>query len=192
MPTMSACFNVVSLNGSSSLRVISVTNCARLEVMETILRRRLENGNFGSVPEKRTRTMRAVRGKGNKTTEVRLRMALVREGVSGWVMHRRELPGTPDFLFPNQKLAVFVDGCFWHGCPKCGHIPKNNRAFWKAKIRRNQQRDHQTEKMLRRIGIEIVRIWEHSLKSGSIERAVTRINGIVDGSKPKAVHSRWS
>jgi DNA mismatch endonuclease (patch repair protein) len=148
--------------------------------MEAILRQRLEGGTFGDVPEKRTRTMRAVRGKGNKTTELCLRMALVREGLSGWVMHVKGLPGTPDFLFQKQKLAVFVDGCFWHGCRRCGHYPKTNSEYWKSKIMRNRARDRQAVVELRKCRIRVLRIWEHSLKSRELSRILATLHTLVD------------
>ncbi|MHB8974086.1 MAG: PDDEXK family nuclease [Pirellulaceae bacterium] len=85
--------------------------------------------------------MRAVRGRGNKSTETRLRLALVRAGISGWRLHAKEVHGKPDFFFPAASLAVFVDGCFWHGCPRCGHIPKAHALFWRTKIDRNKHRD---------------------------------------------------
>lgn len=107
--------------------------------------------------------MGAVKGTGNRTTEMRLRYALVRSGISGWVLHTRDIEGRPDFYFPAAGLAVFVDGCFWHGCPRCGHVPKKNSAFWRMKIARNRARDKRTSSRLRRHGIRVLRIWEHRL-----------------------------
>lgn len=93
--------------------------------MERRLKKYLDHGKFENVPEKRSRTMAAIRGKHNRTTELRLKMALIRRGIKGWKLHASELPGKPDFYFKNKRLAVFVDGCYWHGCPRCGHIPEN-------------------------------------------------------------------
>src|SRR5262245_22186249 len=101
--------------------------------------------------------MGSVRGKGNKTTERRLRSALVRAGVSGWTMHPSDVKGSPDFFFSASRLAVFVDGCFWHGCPECGHFPSVNASFWRAKIERNQQRDRNTTDLLGAAGITVLR-----------------------------------
>lgn len=78
-------------------------------------------------------------------------------------MHVLDLPGKPDFFFPSEKLAVFVDGCFWHGCPTCGHVPKSNSAFWRAKIQRNRERDESATEKLEAIGIKVIRFWEHEL-----------------------------
>lgn len=131
--------------------------------MERRLRERLKGGKFTNVPVKRSRTMAAIRGKNNRATELRLRMALVRAGIRGWETNVEELPGKPDFFFRKKRVAVFVDGCFWHGCPKCGHYPKTRRSFWKTKILRNKERDKKNRQKLRREGIRVVSIWEHSL-----------------------------
>src|SRR5271157_3554075 len=117
--------------------------------MERRLKSKLPNGQFVGVTLERSRIMSAIRGKSNKTTEVRLRMALVRHGVKGWVLHPGGLQGTPDFYFPGSRLAVFVDGCFWHSCPRCGHTPKTRSEFWRAKLGRNKQRDKQTSALLK-------------------------------------------
>jgi DNA mismatch endonuclease (patch repair protein) len=79
-------------------------------------------------------------------------------------MHPETIQGKPDFFFPETGLAIFLDGCFWHGCPRCGHVPNTNTSFWKAKITRNQQRDRRTRRRLNRIGIKTVRFWEHELR----------------------------
>lgn len=107
--------------------------------------------------------MSKILGKGNEKTEVRLATLMRAEGIRGW---RRHLPilGRPDFSFQNQKVAVFVDGCFWHGCPKCFQLPKQNRAFWKAKIEGNRKRDRLVNGRLRRLGWKVIRIRECQLR----------------------------
>jgi DNA mismatch endonuclease, patch repair protein len=132
--------------------------------MERYLRLKLPDGKFLNVTASRSRTMSAIRGKHGKTTERALRMALIRAGIRGWRLHAA-LPGKPDIFFDDQRIAVFVDGCFWHFCPKCGHIPRTRQAFWKAKIERNMRRDRRTKRILRQGGIRVIRVWEHSLKS---------------------------
>src|SRR5437868_558188 len=117
--------------------------------------------------------MSLIRSSGNKTTESKLRLALVRNGVRGWTLHRRDVFGTPDFYFQKQKLAIFVDGCFWHGCLKCGHIPKTRKAFWSAKFQRNQDRARTVKRILSGAGIRTLRVWEHELKESCT--AVDRI-----------------
>jgi DNA mismatch endonuclease, patch repair protein len=113
--------------------------------------------------ELRSRNMRAIKASSNKSTELRLRAEFIRNRVKGWKVRASTLPGTPDFSFKKEKVAVFVDGCFWHGCPRCGHIPKTNRAYWRAKITRNKERDRKSTKELRALGYRVIRIWECQL-----------------------------
>ncbi len=141
--------------------------------METRLKRHLPGGKFEVTPE-RSRAMAAVRGRGNKTTELRLKMALVRGGIHGWVCNERSLPGKPDFYFASQKVAVFVDGCFWHGCPRCGHVPKTNQSFWAAKLDRNRTRHRKVSRLLRRDNIRVLRFWEHQLRE-DLPRCVAKL-----------------
>jgi len=122
--------------------------------------------------------MRAVRSRGNRSTEKRLRGALVRTGLRGWIMHPRDIPGTPDFFFPRQGVAVFIDGCFWHGCPRCGHIPKTNRAYWQGRIQLNQRRDRRNRRRLRNHGIRAIRFWEHELRAGT-EHVLKKLNSLL-------------
>jgi len=144
--------------------------------MERNLKKYLRKGKFENVPEKRSRTMSAIRGKHNRSTELRLRMALIRVGIKGWKLHAQALPGNPDFYFKKSKVAVFVDGCYWHGCPKCGHIPHTRSRFWAAKIERNQQRDRIKRMELKKNGITAIRIWEHELKgTAGMNKAITKI-----------------
>jgi len=91
----------------------------------------------------------------------------VRAGIRGWTMQTRGLPGKPDFFFAEYKVALFLDGCFWHGCPDCGHVPRVNRPFWKAKIGRNKERDRVNADRLKEQGIRVVRFWEHELPDGA-------------------------
>ena len=106
--------------------------------VEKVLKKKLPEGKFEDVPLKRSKTMSAIKSKGNKTTEITFRMALVRASIRGWKLHPKGLPGNPDFIFPARKTVVFLDGCFWHGCPKCGHIPKTNIGYWRTKIQMNK------------------------------------------------------
>jgi DNA mismatch endonuclease (patch repair protein) len=121
----------------------------------------------------RSRNMRAIKANSNATTELRLRAHLIRNRVAGWKVRAKAVPGCPDFFFPNERIAVFVDGCFWHGCPKCGHTPKSNRTYWSKKLARNQQRDAQIRRKLRSSGIKVLRLWECQLRddpSSCLER----------------------
>jgi DNA mismatch endonuclease (patch repair protein) len=110
---------------------------------------------------------------------MRFRALLVRAGIRGWTMQTKAIKGKPDFFFLESKVAVFLDGCFWHGCPKCGHVPSVNRSFWKAKIERNQKRDRDTDELLLQTGITTIRFWEHELRDSPrecIERTLKTID----------------
>ena len=135
--------------------------------MERALRNHLPGGRFSRVTPQHSALMKAVRGTRNKTTELRFRAVLMRGGIRGWRVRPPGLPGNPDFFFSQLNLAVFIDGCFWHGCVRCGHVPRKNSAFWRAKLERNRQRDRLSECRLRRAGFEVVRLWEHDLQAGS-------------------------
>jgi DNA mismatch endonuclease, patch repair protein len=141
------------------------------EQMERKLRQRLPGGAFVGVSKKRSRIMGAIKGKHTKSTEVVLRMALVRAGLRGWELNVSRLPGKPDVLFSRQRVAVFVDGCFWHACPRCGHVPKTRSVFWKAKLGRNRERDRQVVIALKGAGYSVVRVWEHAFASAKGVRA---------------------
>jgi DNA mismatch endonuclease (patch repair protein) len=118
---------------------------------------------FNTTPA-RSRNMRAIRANSNATTELRLRAYLVKNRIAGWKLHPKKVPGCPDFFFSEERLAVFVDGCFWHGCPKCGHIPKSNRPYWREKLQRNKRRDARVRRILRSERISLVRLWECDLR----------------------------
>lgn len=123
--------------------------------------------------------MRAIKAKGNRSTEWRLRSLLIRKKIRGWKVHSKQFLGTPDFAFPDSKVLIFIDGCYWHGCPKCGHIPKTNSEYWTAKIGRNQKRDKRYTRELRKQGLKVIRIWECSLKKHP-ERCLQRIQKALD------------
>jgi DNA mismatch endonuclease (patch repair protein) len=127
---------------------------------------------------KRSQIMSRVRGTGNKATELALITLFRRLDVSGWRRGAR-LIGKPDFIFPKRRLAVFVDGCFWHGCPKHGTQPANNRAFWKEKLARNRDRDQSVTRSLKRQGWRVLRIWQHELSRRNERRLVDRIQRAI-------------
>ena len=114
--------------------------------------------------EQRSRNMAAIRSKGNQTTEVAFSKLLQINKITGWRRHSRRLFGTPDFIFPRSKVAIFIDGCFWHGCPKCKTNPKTNAKYWKTKIANNQKRDREVKKQLVREDWKVLRFWEHEIK----------------------------
>jgi DNA mismatch endonuclease (patch repair protein) len=123
---------------------------------------------------KRSEVMSRIRGRGNKDTEVALARLFRRHKITGWRRHQKVF-GKPDFVFPRLKLTVFVDGCFWHGCPWHETKPKNHRAFWRLKFSANKKRDGVVNRTLRRTGWRVVRIWEHELAKKNEVRLVRRI-----------------
>ena len=118
-------------------------------------------------PAGRSQLMSRIKSKGNRSTELRMRMLLVRAGIAGWRMHAKGIAGNPDFVFPGERIAVFVDGCFWHGCPLCGHIPESNQKYWQKKILGNMERDERLRSKLTQDGWTILQVWEHELDDTS-------------------------
>ena len=114
-------------------------------------------------PLTRSRIMAAVKGRGGKSTERRLRATLMRLGINGWRINADEVLGKPDFLFAQKKLAIFVDGCFWHGCPKHYRRPNTSQKYWDVKVARNMARDKRNRATLRREGWQVIRFWEHEV-----------------------------
>lgn len=92
----------------------------------------------------RSRNMSSIRSTRNRSTEQAFLTVLRNQHISGWRRHLR-LPGKPDFAFPSQKVLVFIDGCFWHGCPKCYRLPEDNRDYWIEKLNRNRRRDRKVD-----------------------------------------------
>jgi DNA mismatch endonuclease (patch repair protein) len=131
---------------------------------------------------KRSAVMSRIRGAGNKDTELRLIQVFRANGVKGW-RRGSKLPGKPDFIFPKMKTAVFVDGCFWHGCPKHATWPKARAAFWLAKLTGNKARDRRVNRLLRAKGWKVLRIWEHELTRKNEARLLRRL-AVVGGTKP--------
>ncbi len=144
----------------------------RSALMERSLRDKLAGGGFGRVNPTRSKVMSSIKGRNNKSTEVSLRMLMVRSGLNSWQMNNRAVDGKPDFYFPDAKVAIFVDGCFWHCCTRCGHFPKTRSAFWSAKLMGNRLRDQRTNSNLRLKGVRVVRIWEHELAGNMSQKTV--------------------
>jgi DNA mismatch endonuclease (patch repair protein) len=111
--------------------------------------------------EQRRRCMSAVRSLNTKP-EIILRRTLWHNGIRGYRLRSR-LVGHPDLYFPGMKLAVFVDGCFWHGCRECKRIPSTRSEFWSRKISANRKRDRIVDSKLAQSGITVVRMWEHEV-----------------------------
>lgn len=120
---------------------------------------------------KRSAVMSSIRGS-DTGPELLLRKALWRRGLRYRVKSR--LPGKPDLIFPTARVAVFIDGCFWHRCPQHATNPKNNATFWEKKLARNVERDLEVNEMLRDQGWTVIRFWEHEIESdlAACERTV--------------------
>jgi DNA mismatch endonuclease (patch repair protein) len=128
--------------------------------------------------EKRSEVMSRIRSRGNRDTELRF-ISLMREaGIKGW-RRNHPLPGNPDFVFRAQRVAIFVDGCFWHGCPRCYRCPRTNRKYWRAKIAANRRRDRIITRLLRTVSWRVIRIWEHQLDRRSQKRSIESIQRIL-------------
>ena len=117
--------------------------------------------------DERTAIMRNVKSKSNKSTEQKLIDIFKAKGIKGW---RRNYPvkGKPDFIFPKQRIAIFTDGCFWHG-HNCRNItPKQNAEYWTAKRQRNIERDKKVTQYFEQRGWTVLRFWECDIKRGNL------------------------
>jgi DNA mismatch endonuclease, patch repair protein len=128
--------------------------------------------------KKRSEVMSRVRSQGNKDTELALVQLFRQYKIKGWRRHIL-LPGKPDFTFRKHRLTVFVDGCFWHGCPKHARQPKSNRAFWRRKLSANKKRDRVVNETLRQADWRVLRIWEHELARKHEARLLLRIKKLL-------------
>ena len=107
--------------------------------------------------------MQAVKGRGTKP-EKRLWAVLAGMGLKGWKKNAETITGKPDVVFLRQRVAVFIDGCFWHGCPDCHRkLPETNRDYWERKIKRNVELAGLHNERLERDGWTVIRIWEHEM-----------------------------
>lgn len=133
---------------------------------------------------KRSQVMSCIRARGNRDTELALATVFRQLRISGWRRHveirskrgeGHEFRVKPDFVFPRLKIAVFVDGCFWHGCPVHRSTPQNNAAFWANKFLKNRARDLLVNRALREAGWRVIRIWEHQLTRRNVARLKSRL-----------------
>lgn len=125
--------------------------------------------------EQRSKVMSSIRSEDTEP-EIALRKALWARGLRFRVHYG---PEKVDIAFPSRKVAIFVDGCFWHGCPEHSRLPKSNKAYWHPKLRRNAERDQAKEARLRAEGWEVVRVWEHELSDA--EGVASRIAEALSG-----------
>ncbi|MDG7045535.1 MAG: very short patch repair endonuclease [Nitrososphaerota archaeon] len=130
--------------------------------------------------EKRSKIMSRIRGRNTKPEKI-MRATLKADGYSYKLQYG---VNHIDIAFPKEKVAVFIDGCFWHKCPRHFRMPKSGTAFWKKKINGNAARDRLTTKLIREGGWKVIRIWEHELRRGperparKVEAAVSRAGNV--------------
>ncbi|MDE3067388.1 MAG: DNA mismatch endonuclease Vsr [Verrucomicrobiota bacterium] len=125
--------------------------------------------------QQRSKLMAKIRSSGNKSTELRFVELLRKWRLSGWRRNQR-LAGQPDFAFRQSKVAIFIDGCFWHGCKRHCRLPAANHSYWVKKIARNKSRDKAVSCALRQLGWRTLRIWQHELTRKNEARLLRRIN----------------
>ncbi len=137
---------------------------------------------------KRSEVMSGIRSRGNKGTELALAALFRRLGVTGWRRHVEVrirgscAPGfrvKPDFVFRRRRVAVFVDGCFWHGCRAHCKQPAGNRSFWRRKLAGNRARDRRVNLTLRAAGWRVLRVWEHALTRHGQKRLLARLESFL-------------
>jgi DNA mismatch endonuclease (patch repair protein) len=124
---------------------------------------------------KRSEVMSRIRSRGNRDTELAMARLLRVHGLSGWRRHvtlkiqvgNTRLLVKPDFVFRRSRLALFVDGCFWHGCPRHATWPASRAAWWRRKIMGNKRRDALVTRRLRSAGWRVLRIWEHAVQKAA-------------------------
>lgn len=110
--------------------------------------------------------------------EVRLRSALHRRGMrfrKDQLLRCEQIRVRPDIVFPRSQVVVFLDGCFWHGCPDHQRIPKRNRDYWVPKLEANVARDRRADVALAEAGWEVIRIWEHEQLDTAVERVANAV-----------------
>jgi DNA mismatch endonuclease (patch repair protein) len=121
--------------------------------------------------EVRSKVMSRIRSK-NTSPEILLRKTLWKKGYRYRIHYK--LPGKPDIVFVQKRVAVFVDGCFWHKCPKCYKPPKTNKKYWLPKIEKNVDKDKKNNKKLKEADWKVIRLWEHEVKK-DINECIERI-----------------
>lgn len=132
--------------------------------------------------EKRSSIMSKVRSKGNKSTELRVIELFEDNGITGW-RRNYKVKGHPDFVFLKERVAIFVDGCFWHG-HECRNIhPKDNEEYWNKKRQRNIQHDLEITERFQKRGWTVVRIWECELKKKNEVVALEKLHVVLEKRK---------
>lgn len=124
--------------------------------------------------EQRSRVMRSIASKGNKSTEVRVIELFNDLEVKGW-RRNYKVKGHPDFVFLKQHIAIFVDGCFWHGHSCRNTIPKDNSEYWNKKRERNVRHDVEITRLFQKRGWKVLRIWECELKNRNLYTTTNKL-----------------
>ena len=132
--------------------------------------------------EKRSRIMSAIRSKGNETTEIAMIQLFRENKIVGW-RRNYKLNGKPDFVFPKNKLVVFVDGCFWHGHTCLKPRDSLKKGFWKEKIERNKKRDKLVNKVLKAENWKVIRVWECEIEKKKYAKKLNLIKGYLENAK---------
>jgi len=128
-------------------------------------------------PIKRSAIMRAVRST-DTSIELKFRKALYKIGPRGYRKNNRDIVGKPDVVYRRIKLAIFIDGCFWHGCSDCYRRPKSNTSYWDNKIKKNKARDTKINNSLTGSGWIVLRFWEHEINN-NIQECVKITKGKI-------------
>lgn len=115
------------------------------------------------IKDDRSRIMQQVKSSGNKSTELKLIQYFKENHITGWKRHYK-VKGHPDFIFPKQKIAIFVDGCFWHGHDCRNTRPSDNKEYWEKKRQRNIKHDKEVTALFEARGWQVIRIWECEFK----------------------------
>ncbi len=128
--------------------------------------------------ESTSKVMRANKAK-NTTPEITLRRLLSIKGIKGYRLNWKKAIGRPDIAFPGRKIAIFINGCYWHRCPYCKpSFPKTHKAFWREKFTKNKLRDKEKISILRQNGWKVLTIWECQIKKRPIQ-SVLRVKKIL-------------
>jgi DNA mismatch endonuclease, patch repair protein len=126
-----------------------------------------------------SKVMSSIRAKNTKP-EIALRKALWKNGLQGYRLHWKKVAGRPDIAYPKRKIAIFVNGCYWHRCPHCNpSFPKTNKNFWQKKFQDNAERDQRKNKELKKDGWIVIVVWECQIKD-NMNRVIHKIEKIID------------
>ena len=134
--------------------------------------------------ESTSKVMSANKAKNTKP-EITLRKALWYEGHKGYRLNWKKVPGRPDIAYPGKKIAIFVNGCYWHRCPKCNlPLPKTNTDFWKEKFDKNVKRDKKKNDELLSLDWIVLVFWECDIQS-DISNSIQKVKKVLDAQEKK-------